>query len=109
MTSPISAKLLPALRMLLRWLISKRPRTWRETSVALVPISGLLNVRGQAAAGAISTSPGAISSSAKFELGTQRGELFGSPLLFGVEWEGFFAHTIAKAQKAPAEKAPENA
>jgi hypothetical protein len=34
----------------------------------------------------------------------QRGEPFGSPLLFGVKWKGFFAHMIAKAQKAPAEK-----
>jgi hypothetical protein len=39
----------------------------------------------------------------------QRGEPFGSPLLFGVKWKGFFAHMIAKAQKAPAEKAFEKA
>jgi hypothetical protein len=30
----------------------------------------------------------------------QRGEPFGSPLLFGVKWKGFFAHMIVKAQKA---------
>lgn len=101
MTSPMSAKLLPALLMLPRWPISKRPRTWRETSGALALISGLFNVRGKVANGLISTSTGAISSSAKFELGTaERGAVRLPSFVWGEMERIFCAYDCQSAESS---------
>src|SRR5258706_12062868 len=69
--------MLPTCAKLLLLAQSKLTRTWRETSVALVRIRIVLNVWGRAAAGLMPTSRGAISSSAKSELGTaERGAVW---------------------------------
>src|SRR5258706_10482799 len=69
--------MLPTCAKLLLLAQSKLTRMWRETSVALVRIRIVLNAWGRAAAGLMPTSRGAISSSAKSELGTaERGAVW---------------------------------